>query len=199
MAKHARSFTEARLSWLDEVQLAADVSHLQARVCGILAVRYANRQIYEESGRLEAWPSQVRLAKDAQCSVEGLRKALLGLTRCGFVNLHPGRGRRNNSRYYLISRRPFEVMASEKPQPGLGVVDEKPQPGLGIVDKGKALPRLVFSEAENPNGRAAKSPTATTTNPLNDPHELNWRRARQQERLYGQPMQDWADGDELEF
>lgn len=140
----ADGFTRARLALLEAALADEKLTHLACRVLGLLALRYCNREAFARTGRLEAWPGQQTLAKETGSTPDGVRKAVLQLQSAGCLEIVPGRGRGNTTRYHL-----------GKSQIATGVFGAKSQ----------NVPVLLGGQT--PDGHRRKTPTGQGTNPLN--------------------------------
>jgi hypothetical protein len=72
--------------------------------CAILIAEFVNREHAFRTGKMEAWPSQERMANHLNAHRDSVAKGLRKLEAGGHMLIIPGCGRGHNNRYRLLLR-----------------------------------------------------------------------------------------------
>lgn len=124
-------FTADKLAWLEQVTADTGLSHVGARLCTLLALRFLNR----ETGT--AWPSQTVLMEMLGVSEATLKRVVKEIRGAGHLDVvvSSGRGRANEYRPVL---RPVKGSISEPLSDDKRVhqrTPSSPERGSSVIDK----------------------------------------------------------------
>lgn len=167
-------FTADKLAWLEQVTADTGLSHVGARLCTLLALRFLNR----ETGT--AWPSQTVLMDMLGVSEATLKRVVKEIRGAGHLDVvvSSGRGRANEYRPVLrpVKGSTSEPLSDDKrvhqrtpsfPEKGSSVTDKRvhqrtPNPMKEPIERIAALSLDEESEADlifamMPKGSASRS------------------------------------------
>ena len=103
------NLTRVRLAWLEHCCCDSAVGGgLALRLAGLFSLRYVtlprSRAQFEADGIPVCWPPQPSLAQALGCSRQGVAQAARKLAKLGYLNIVPGHGRGNATKYRLMGK-----------------------------------------------------------------------------------------------
>lgn len=168
----AGGFTLEKLDWIRQVAGDGELPPQAARLATVLAIDFMN------SKSREAWPAVGTLANLLGVTPNTVRAAVAALERRGHLQVSPGGGRKNTSRYRWVIR---PAGGAENTQADCGVSNAKPSSALNSFENGN--PAILDAETlqsgeRNPAISRAKTPQEIEgepyrKNPKKEPIEGN--------------------------
>jgi hypothetical protein len=104
MARRHDPFVRARLETLEHALCNPALGPNTARCIGLILLRYCNREEFERTGHIEAWPSIARLAAEAGVKEDTASAAVAQACAHGYFERvrQASRGRGHTARYRMI-------------------------------------------------------------------------------------------------
>jgi biotin operon repressor len=101
--------------WLEQVASDRAVGPAAFKLAFLLTAHFLNREIFERSGSMEAWPSQERLASEMGMTTRAIR-SLVGELRRDHLVVREARGRGHTNTYALVLKEPPIMATSDQRQ-----------------------------------------------------------------------------------